>query len=215
MRQKSNSTPASFEPCPHHPRATRKHHARREDPHCARWPARLNINRRALPPRRHRREHVLLLVQGVPGGGKRRSPASRRGPRRPMQVKSSGARRDVKRSCRRAGTPIAAVKKSMIGDGGDKHEASRGGGLDDDEGRAADQVIRLSVADRPMIPRRIAVGVGEPGRQLAWAELGCFKRHHDNALPDVVGNAVRDPIRLRRPASRASSRPDRNRSYQR
>src|SRR6476646_2325694 len=32
----------------------------------------------------------------------------------------------------------------------------------------------------------------------AWAELWLLKRHHDNALPDVVGNAVPDPIRLRR-----------------
>ena len=43
----------------------------------------------------------------------------------------------------------------------------------------------------------LAVGVGEPGRQLAWVELRLLERHHDNALPDVVGNAVPNPIRLR------------------
>ncbi len=40
---------------------------RREDPHCARWPTRRDLNRRTLPARRYRREHVLLLVEGVPG----------------------------------------------------------------------------------------------------------------------------------------------------
>ena len=61
MRQKSNSTPASSETLVRNiRRATRKHRGRREDPHCARWPARRDLNRRALPVRRHRREHVLF-----------------------------------------------------------------------------------------------------------------------------------------------------------
>ena len=29
--------------------------------------------------------------------------------------------------------------------------------------------------------------IGEPGRRPAWAELRLLKRHHDKALPDVVG----------------------------
>jgi hypothetical protein len=35
---------------------------------------------------------------------------------------------------------------------------------------------------------------GEPGRQLAWAKFWLIKCHHDDALPDVVGNAVWMPI---------------------
>ncbi len=67
MRQKSNSTPATSETLVRNiRRATRKHHAAEEKiRHCARWPARRDLNRRALPARRHRREHVLLLVEGV------------------------------------------------------------------------------------------------------------------------------------------------------
>jgi transposase len=66
MRQKSNSTPGVVRDArPQHPAGNPEARCgRREDPDCARWPARRDINRRALPAQRHRREHVLLLVEG-------------------------------------------------------------------------------------------------------------------------------------------------------
>jgi len=54
----------------------------------------------------------------------------------------------------------------------------------------------------------MAVGFGEPDRQFAWARLRLLKRHHDNALPDVVGNAVPNPTQLRRLVFEASGPPE-------
>ena len=66
MRQKSNSTPASSETLVRDiRRATRKHHAAEEKIRIVLdGPARRDINRRALPARRHRREHVFVWMWG-------------------------------------------------------------------------------------------------------------------------------------------------------
>ena len=72
MRKKSNSTPSSSRRLSARsggqPRSTTRP---KRNPHCARWPARRDLNRRDLPARRHRRKHVLLLVKEFLETGKR------------------------------------------------------------------------------------------------------------------------------------------------
>src|SRR4029077_6524373 len=68
------------------------------------------------------------------------------------------------------------------------------GGLDDDEGWAADQVMGVQWSVDLWFGVGVAVGVREPVRQLSWAELWLLNRPHVNSLPDVVGNAVPDAI---------------------
>ena len=123
MRQKSNSTPASSETLVRNiRRATRKHHAAEEkDPRCARWPARRDINRRALPARRHRREHVLLLVEGVLEAGKRRLAGDTARAATTDEVKQLRREaQDLKEVVAEQALELRLLKKSMIGDGGDQ-----------------------------------------------------------------------------------------------
>ena len=94
---------------------------RREDPNCARWHARRDLNRRALPARRHRREHVLLLVKEFLEAGKRRLAGDTARAATTDEVKQLRREaQDLKEVVAEQALELRLLKKSMIGDGGDQ-----------------------------------------------------------------------------------------------
>ena len=67
------------------------------------------------------------------------------------------------------------------------------GGLDDDEGRAGDQVVRLEQAIDGSFRDKIAFGVGEGHRQFPRRQLRPVQGKLDDPVPHILGNAVPDP----------------------
>ncbi len=69
------------------------------------------------------------------------------------------------------------------------------GGLDDDEGRAGDQVLRLEQPVDRGFRDEVAAFIGEGDRQLARRQLWLIEGKVDDLLADVIGDTVPDPFR--------------------
>src|SRR3982074_594542 len=68
------------------------------------------------------------------------------------------------------------------------------GGLHHDEGWAGDQIVSLEDPIDRSLRDKIAFGVGEPYGQFPRAQCGLIQRQLDDALTNVVWNAVPDAI---------------------
>ena len=63
-------------------------------------------------------------------------------------------------------------------------------GLNDDEGRAGDQVRGLEQAIDRSFRHEVALGIGKSHSQFPRRELRLVKRQCDDPRPDVIGDAV-------------------------
>ncbi len=184
MRQKS-SPPENLV------RATRQGHppcdaqailGRREDPHRPRRPARRRLDRRALPPRRHRREPLLQLVEGIPRS--RQATAGRRhracGDHR-ARSRTSAPGPGAEGGRRRAGARTAAAQK--------KHD--RGWGR-----RGMRYPALREARDHP--PRRAVASAGPQNAGEA--------RHPRRR--SIAGTIAIEPAALKRSTTSRRSRPE-------
>jgi hypothetical protein len=96
----------------------------------------------------------------------------------------------VKSVCRR-------VHGSAVNRGGGLG-VERVGGLDHDEGRAGDQVMRLEQAVDRSLGDKVALLLGEAHRQLARRQFRLSQGQVDDAPALRVGDAVPDPVGPRR-----------------
>ena len=69
-------------------------------------------------------------------------------------------------------------------------------GLHHDEGWAGDQIMGLEQPIDRGLRDKIAFGVGKPHRQFPRRQRGLVQRQIDDALADIIRNAVPDAIRL-------------------
>src|SRR5271170_1565228 len=72
------------------------------------------------------------------------------------------------------------------------------GCLDHDEGRTRNQVVRLEQSIHRGFRDKIAFGIGEACGEFARRQLRHVQSHRDDAFAHLVGDAIPDPIRLRR-----------------